>query len=437
MRLSRRLALGASMLAWPSWPRRARRVGAASQRSRSDPSGSTKPRIMAEIYAQVLEANGLHGQPRRHRPRRPRACCCPPSRAARSTSSPSTSVSGLGAGYGGTPTGDPAANKTALQEILDGKGGGITVLDYTPGAGPERVRGPQGDGGRARLTKMSDVAAVQDQLKLGLAKDCPTNPLCGAALKDAYGIDTSGATLLDACSTPMADALKAGTIDLGELCSTQPDIIVNGFVLLEDDKQTQPADNIAPLVRNDFLAKTDKAAFSKLLNDLLGQDRHRRPSPTCTSRSASTRRTSRTSSRRSSRRRAWSSRTPPARPDRAPAPPGPVRFPGRYPARASRAARARPPSAPAPSSPPGAPRAPARPRSRDPRPHSRRAWWSRSSEWARNTAYRASGSAAATRASASGWCLDRDHQSCEERPDLVHQRVDTLGVAGPAHDRRG
>ena len=66
----------------------------------------------------------------------------------------------------------------------------------------------------------------------------------------------------------MADALKAGTIDLGELCSTQPDIIVNDFVLLEDDKQTQPADNIAPLVRNDFLAKTDKAAFSKVLNDL-------------------------------------------------------------------------------------------------------------------------------------------------------------------------
>ena len=66
----------------------------------------------------------------------------------------------------------------------------------------------------------------------------------------------------------MADALKASTIDLGELCSTQPDIPINGFVLLQDDKQTQPADNIAPLVRNDFLAKTDKAAFSKLLDDL-------------------------------------------------------------------------------------------------------------------------------------------------------------------------
>src|SRR5262249_56228206 len=105
------------------------------------------------------------------------------------------------------------------------------------------------------LTKMSDVAAVQDKLKLGLATDCPTNPVCGKALKDAYGIDTSKATLLDACSTPMAQALASKTIDLGELCSTQPDIITDSFVLLQDDKHTQPADNISPLVRTDLLSQ--------------------------------------------------------------------------------------------------------------------------------------------------------------------------------------
>ena len=59
----------------------------------------------------------------------------------------------------------------------------------------------------------------------------------------------------------MADALTAKTIDVGELCSTQPDIIVNGWVLLADDKNTAPAQNISPLVRNDYLAKVDKTAF--------------------------------------------------------------------------------------------------------------------------------------------------------------------------------
>ena len=121
---------------------------------------------------------------------------------------------------------------------------------------------------------MSDTTAVQDQLKWGLAQDCPTNPLCGApggALQGAYGLtaDTiAGATLLSACDTPMADALRAGTIDVAELCSTQPDIIVNGWILLADDKATQPADNIAPIVRNDLLAKVDQASFKKILNDV-------------------------------------------------------------------------------------------------------------------------------------------------------------------------
>jgi osmoprotectant transport system substrate-binding protein len=66
----------------------------------------------------------------------------------------------------------------------------------------------------------------------------------------------------------MDDALKAKTIDVGELCSTGPEIIVNGWVRLDDDKKTQPADAIAPVVRNDYLAKVDKAAFQKILDDV-------------------------------------------------------------------------------------------------------------------------------------------------------------------------
>ena len=123
---------------------------------------------------------------------------------------------------------------------------------------------------------MSDTAAVQDQLKWGLATDCPTNALCGApgGALEQYGITQqtiAAATLLSACDTPMADALKAGTIDVAELCSTQPDILVNGWVILEDDKQTQPADNIAPIVRNDYLAKVNRAEFDKILNDVSAQ----------------------------------------------------------------------------------------------------------------------------------------------------------------------
>ena len=267
MRLSRTLALGASVLAVAVMAAACSTGGGSKPTVKVGSDGFDEAKIVAEAYAQVLEANGytvnrdgigLGG----------RKVTAPALESGQIDLKPEYIGSGL-AYYDPTkPTGDPAANQAALQAILTGKGGGITVLAFTPAQDQNAFVVRKDTADSLKLTKMSDVAAVQGQLKLGLATDCPTNPVCGKALKDAYGIDTSNATLLDACSTPMADALKAKTIDLGELCSTQPDIIVNGFVLLQDDKQTQPADNISPLIRNDFLAKTDQAAFQKLLNDL-------------------------------------------------------------------------------------------------------------------------------------------------------------------------
>ncbi len=264
MRFSRALALGASTLVLLS----ACSTGGGSKPTvKVGSDGFDEARVMAEVYAQVLEADGytvnrdgigLGG----------RKVTAPALESGQIDLKPEYIGSGL-AYYDATkPTGDAAANKAALQAILDGKGGGITVLAYTPAQDQNAFVVRKETADQYSLTRMSDVAAVADKLKLGFATDCPTNPVCGQALKDAYGIDVSKATLLDACSTPMAQALVAKTIDLGELCSTQPDIIVNGFVLLADDKQTQPADNIAPLVRNDFLARTDKAAFTKLLDDV-------------------------------------------------------------------------------------------------------------------------------------------------------------------------
>jgi osmoprotectant transport system substrate-binding protein len=114
---------------------------------------------------------------------------------------------------------------------------------------------------------MSDLAAVQDELRWGLPADCDTNPLCAGALEE-YGITypPTQREALGACDVPMAEALNGNAIDLAELCSTQPAILQFGFVTLEDDLDTQPAENIAPLVRDDYLAKVDEAAFAALLD---------------------------------------------------------------------------------------------------------------------------------------------------------------------------
>ncbi len=100
-------------------------------------------------------------------------------------------------------SGDGAANATALQEALKAKG--ITVLGISPGQDTNAFVVRAEDATAKSLTKLSDLAAIQDTLKWGLPSDCDTNPLCAGALKD-YGINypPKQRTALGACDVPMA-----------------------------------------------------------------------------------------------------------------------------------------------------------------------------------------------------------------------------------------
>ena len=228
--------------------------------------GFYESKLMAEIYGQALEAKG-YTVDRTAIGLGTRKVTAAALESGKFDLKPEYIGSGL-AYYSGKATGDPAGNAAALQAILTGKGGGITVLNYSPAADQNAFVVTQATATKYSLVKMSDLTAVASKLKFGVATDCATNPVCAAAIKAAYGIDLSTALPLSACDQPMVDALAAGTIQVGELCSTQPDIAKNGWVVLTDDKATQPADNIAPLVRNDLLAKVDKASFEKILNDI-------------------------------------------------------------------------------------------------------------------------------------------------------------------------
>ncbi|HEY3163764.1 MAG TPA: ABC transporter substrate-binding protein [Candidatus Limnocylindrales bacterium] len=220
-------------------------------------------KLMGEIYAQVLENAGYKVE--RKFALGSRQERIPTMDAGQIDLVAEYVGSGLGFYDKSKISSDGAANAAALQAVLTPKN--ITVLGISPGQDTNAFVVRAEDATGKNLHKMSDLAAVQDQITWGLPSDCDTNPLCSGALKD-YGINypPKKRTALGACDVPMAQALQGKAIDLAELCSTQPAIVQFGFVVLEDDKKTQPAENIAPLVRNDYLAKVDAAAFKALLD---------------------------------------------------------------------------------------------------------------------------------------------------------------------------
>lgn len=221
-------------------------------------------KLVAEIYAQVLENAGYTVERKFGLGSRQERI--PAMDSGQVDLVPEYVGSGLGFYDKAKISGDGQKNADALQAALTAKN--ITVLAIAPGTDTNAFAVRADTASSLSLAKMSDLAAHQDQLKWGLPSDCDTNPLCAGALKD-YGINypPKQRTALGACDVPMAQALQGKAIDVAEFCSTQPAIAQFGFVVLEDDKQTQPAENLAPLVRNDYLAKVDKDAFSKLLND--------------------------------------------------------------------------------------------------------------------------------------------------------------------------
>lgn len=169
---------------------------------------------------------------------------------------------------------DPKATQTALQTALNPKN--LTVLDFAAATDQNGFVVTKDIQSKYNLKKLSDIASgsAQGQLVLGGPAECPSRPFCKIGLEGTYGIKFKDFKPLDAGGPLTVAALDGKQIDLGLLFTSDPTIVAKSFILLEDDKHLQLSDNIAPVVRNDLLAKDD-GTIKKLLNSIsakLSQD---------------------------------------------------------------------------------------------------------------------------------------------------------------------
>lgn len=105
---------------------------------------------------------------------------------------------------------------------------------------------------------------VASRLVLGGPPECPERPFCIPGLKETYGVEFKEFQPLDVGGPLTVEALEGGRIDVGLLFSTSSVIGDKGWIVLEDDKQLQTAENITPVVRTDVLDDT----ITSLLNEI-------------------------------------------------------------------------------------------------------------------------------------------------------------------------
>ena len=105
-----------------------------------------------------------------------------------------------------------------------------------------------------RLRTVSDLRPLAAQMVLGGRPECPQRPYCLPGLRRAYGLEFASFVPL-ATEQERIDAVRQGVVDVAVTDTTVGYLANGGLLLLADDRQLQPADNIVPLVHAGVLAR--------------------------------------------------------------------------------------------------------------------------------------------------------------------------------------
>jgi osmoprotectant transport system substrate-binding protein len=159
-------------------------------------------------------------------------------------------------------TADARATTDRLRSRLQPKG--LTALEPSSAVDQNAFAVTQATADRFRLRRLSDVVPVASQLTLGGPPECPVRPFCAKGLEDRYGIRFKAFRPLDAGGPLTKNALRNGDIDVALLFSSD----AKGFLLLEDDKGLQNADNVVPVIRTDRVDENARSVLNRVSSAL-------------------------------------------------------------------------------------------------------------------------------------------------------------------------
>lgn len=219
--------------------------------------------LLAEIYAQALEANGFRVV--REMDLGPRELVEPALEKGLVEFVPEYlgTLLQFVEPDTGEVSADAEAEHRALVDALAAKG--ISALAPSPAQDANALAVSARTAATYGLHSISDLKKVAGQLVLGGPPECPSRPLCLPGLKATYGLTFKRFEPLDAGGPITVGELASGLIDVAVLFTTDWQIRAKGFVVLEDDLGMQPAENVTPVIREELLAK-----YGSRLSDVVG-----------------------------------------------------------------------------------------------------------------------------------------------------------------------
>jgi len=161
------------------------------------------------------------------------------------------------------PSADPQETRSLLKGVLEGRG--TTLLASAPGQNQNAFVITNDLADRFELETLSDLAEVDGGLTLGGPPECPQRLYCLAGLESVYGLQFDNFLATDSGGPVTLSTLIAEEVDVALLFTTDPAIERYDLVLLDDDRQLQPAENVTPVVRTELIEEHGPA-FASTIN---------------------------------------------------------------------------------------------------------------------------------------------------------------------------
>jgi len=225
----------------------------------------SESRLVAEIYAQALEDEGI--PVRRELDLGPRELVLPALRQGRVDIVPEYLGTALTAAAPAVTVdrSDPDAVSRALAEVIDPWD--LRVLSYADAQNQNGLVVTRATAERLAVRTTSDLGRVARRLTLGGPPECPSRRYCLEGLAEVYGLRFAAFVPL-AEQSYVRQALKDYVIDVGVLFTTDGILAGDDLVLLDDDRGLQPAENLVPMVRSDVLEAADGRRVAAALDQV-------------------------------------------------------------------------------------------------------------------------------------------------------------------------
>jgi osmoprotectant transport system substrate-binding protein len=166
------------------------------------------------------------------------------------------------------PKSTAATTESVTNELKGKLPSGISLLTPSPAEDKDVLAVTKTTADKYKLKTISDLAPVAGELVLGGPPEWKTRTQGVVGLRDLYGLNFKDFVSLDAGGTLTMTALVNGQIQAGDLFSTDPGLVKNNLVALEDDKSLFAAENVVPLIKtakeNDTITKTLNDVSAKL-----------------------------------------------------------------------------------------------------------------------------------------------------------------------------